>query len=308
MKVVITDHLDLDPQGRQKLEQIPGIKIYDDTINDPQVILERIKEAKIITANFVDITSEIIAKSPKLKYVISPAVGCEWINVEAATKQGIKVLNCPEFNSQAVAEHAIGLSFAVKRRLVQAHLSLLQGDFKPREFTGTEIQDKLLVTVGHGHIGKKVVKMAKGLGMKTDWIETQTDSQKFDNLVAQADILVLCLPLNKATTGIIDQRRLGLMKKSAILINVARGLLVDQEALYKALKDHLIAGAGIDVFPHDSNLTKAREDILRFARLPNVTATPHIAYRTEETFARLSKILIANIESCLRNEPQNVVN
>lgn len=308
MNIVIPDHIELDAAGRQKLEQLSNIKIYDDILNDPKIITKRIADAEIITANFIDLTAEIIKKSPKLKYIISPAVGHEWIDVTTATKFGVKVLNCPGFNSQAVAEHAIGLMFAVKRHLVAAHWSLLQGEFYPRQFDGSEVQGKLLVTVGYGHIGQKVIQMAKGLGMKVAWINSKTTSQEFDKLLCQADVLVLCLSLNSKTTGIIDKRRLGLLKNNAVLINIARGLLVDQEALFEALKSKKIAGAGLDTFPHDANITRAGEEILRFVRLPNVVATPHIAYRTAQSFARLSQVLIANIKSCLTNKPQNLVN
>ena len=125
MKVVITDKINFDASSRKKLEKIPDIKIYDDVPTSEKDIIERIKDAEIATAWYIDITREIIESAPKLKYIVVPAVGTEWVDSKAATEKGIKVLNCPTFNSQAVAEHAIGLMFAVKRQIVAAHQSIL---------------------------------------------------------------------------------------------------------------------------------------------------------------------------------------
>ena len=127
MKIVITDFINIAPEDREKLEKFPDITIYDDTINDPKILSERLRDAEIATANFIDLTGDIITSAPKLKYIISPAKGYDWIDVKKATEKGIKVLNCPTFNSQAVAEHAIGLMFAVERKIVQAHNSILKG-------------------------------------------------------------------------------------------------------------------------------------------------------------------------------------
>lgn len=308
MKVVIPDLITLSKEDRKKLESIPGIKIYDDVINDPKVIRQRIKDAEIVTANFIDLTGEIIQSCSSLKYIISPAKGYEWIDVKSATAKGIKVLNCPTFNAQAVAEHAIALMFAVKRKIVQANSSILTGEYNPKRFAGSEIQGKRLVTIGHGQIGKRILKMAKGLGMTTDFADSKTKSSELDKLISSADVLVLCLPLNDKTRGIINKSRLSLLKKDSILINVARGLVIDQKNLYKVLKKKMIAGAGIDTFANDSNISKVTKGILSFAKLPNVLATPHMAWNTEETSERLGRELIENINSCLRGKPINVVN
>lgn len=308
MKVVITDFIKLDPESRQRLEKIPDIKIYDDADNDPKVIIDRIKDAEIITASYIDITSEIIGRCPKLKYIISPAVGSDWIDKKAATDHEIKILNCPSFNSQAVAEHAIALMFAVKRKIVQAHESLINGTWAPKEFIGTEIKDKHLVTIGHGNIGKKIATMAVGLGMKTSYSDSKTSDESVNKLLQVADVLVLCLSLNESTRGWLNKQRLNLLKNNCVVINVARGLIIDQEPFYEILKGGKIQGAGIDVFPNDRTIREADESIKRFLKLPNVVGTPHIAYNTIETSQRLGPELLADIESCLVGKPINVIN
>jgi len=308
MKIIITDKIDLVPEHDKVLRAIPDIKVYDDTNNDPKVIIKRIKEAEVATANYIDFPSEVLKQAKKLKYVIVPAVGYDWVDVKEATEQGIKVINCPSFNSQAVAEHAIGLMLAVKRRIVEAHNSILEGKWTPKILTGTEVMGKHLVTVGYGNIGKRVCKLAEGLGMSVAHIDSETTVDAFDMHIAEADVLVLCLPLNDSTKGIINRKRISLLKPNVVLINVARGLVVDQDALYEALTKGNIAGAGIDVFPNDNSITKPSAEILKFAKLSNVVATPHLAYNTEGSIFRLGEQILASIQSCIDDKPINVVN
>ena len=308
MNIVIPDKINLDKESRAKLESTPNIKIYDDVVNDPATIIDRIKDAEVVTANYIDLTKEIIDASPKLKYIISPAVGYDWIDSKTATEKGIKILNCPTFNTQAVAEHAIALMFAVKRQILNANKSVLNGKFDSMEYTGTEVSGKTLVSVGKGNIGSKILTMAKGLGMATDFVDTKTDEAEFNNKISKADVLVLSFPLNEKTKGLINEEKLSLLKPSAIVINVARGLVVNQDAFYKVLFENKIAGAGIDVFPKDETLKETNEDIMRFVKLPNVVATPHMAFNTKEAIDRLGVELIENIESCLSGNPVNIVN
>lgn len=308
MKIVIPDKINLDKANRLKLESIPGITIYDDVVNDPKTIIDRIKDADVVTANYIDLTGEIIRSSPKLKYIISPAVGYDWIDSKAVSERGIKILNCPTYNTQAVAEHAIALVFAVSRQIVKANNSILDGRFDSMAYTGTEVSGKTLVCLGNGNIGSKILRMASGLGMITDYIDSKTSPQEFDEKLAKADVFVLSIPLNEKTKEIINKSKLSLLKPNAILVNVARGLVIEQDAFYEALVNNKIAGAGIDTFPDDQTLKETNELIMKFAKLPNVVATPHMAFNTHEATNRLGEELLKDINSCLNNNPQNVVN
>lgn len=308
MKIVIPDKIDLDSSSRKKLESFADIQIFDDIVNKPEVIVERIKDAEIMTANYIDLTAEVIRNAPKLKYIISPAVGYDWIDSKVATESGIKILNCPTYNTRAVAEHAIALIFAVSRKLVQANNSILNGKFDSMSYAGVEVGGKTLVCVGNGNIGSKIQLMARGLGMTTDYIDTKTSDQDFDTKISKADILVISVPLNAKTENLINKEKLSLLKSTCIVINVARGLVVEQDALYEALSANKIAGAGIDTFPNDQTIKEANDLIMKFAKLPNVVATPHMAFNTKESTERLGQELIADIESCLRGEPINTVN
>ncbi len=310
MKIVITDKINLDQEGRKKLEQIPGVEIYDDVPTKEQII-DRVKDADIATAWYIDFTREIIEATTNLKYIIVPAVGTDWIDHKTAGEKGIKILNCPTFNSQAVAEHAIALMFAIKRQIVAANLAILNGSFNSKDFEGTEVKGKSLVTYGFGNVGKKVIELATGLGMQTGYINTKTSEEDTNDLFKKADVLVMCLTLNEHTNKILDAGKISLLKKDAVVINVARGEVIDQDAFYKALTEEKIAGAGIDTFPNDTTIatsSKATSEILKFAKLPNVVATPHMGFKTKESMQRLGKELIEDIESCLEGKPINVVN
>ncbi len=310
MKIVITDKINFSDKTMEGLKKIPGIEIYDD-VPDKETIIERIKDADVATAWYVDITREIIESTTKLKYIVVPAVGTDWVNHEAANEKGIKILNCPTFNSQAVAEHAIGLMFAVKRQIVEANMSILEGGFNSKDFEGTEVKGKTLVTFGYGTVAKKVLEMAKGLGIETGHINSKTSEDESNELLKKADVLVMCLALNEQAKGILNTSRFSLLKHDAVVINVARGVTVDQDAFYKALTEGKIAGAGIDTFPNDETTTtsgKTPEEIMKFAKLPNVVSTPHMGFKTKESMERLGEELIRDIESCIAGSPINVVN
>lgn len=311
MKIVITDKIDFPPETLEKLRKIPGIKIYDDVPSSKEEIIERIKDADVATTWYVDIPKDVIEATTKLKYIVVPAVQTDWVDKGAAREKGIKVLNCPTFTSQAVAEHALALMFAVKRQIVAANLQILNGGFNSKNFEGTEVKGKTLVTFGYGNIGKKIIEMAKGLGMETGFLNTQASEEESNNLLKKADVLVMCLPLNEQTKAILSSERLSLLKQTAVVINVARGLVIEQEAFYDALTSGRIAGAGIDTFPNDETTTtegKTPDHILKFAKLPNVVATPHMGFKTRESLERLGEELIKDIESCIENNPINVVN
>lgn len=307
MKITFPDHIDIDESSRKKLKAI-GVQMYDDTPDSENVITERIKDAEIITANFIDITKKVIDTAPKLKYIISPAVGYEWIDYEYAASKGIKVLNCPTQNAEAVAEHAITLMLNVSRRITEANLGLQQGNWSQQKLTSVELSHKKLGLIGYGKIGKLIERKIAGFDMQVSYVKSDSSAKEIDDLLRTSDVVCLCLALNKASTGMIDERRLKLLKKESILVNIARAAIIDQAALVRQLKANAIRGAGIDVFLNEPFIGDAPNSIVEIAKLPNVVATPHIAYNTEETMQRLGVELFTNIESCINNDPINVIN
>ncbi len=307
MKIVITDFINIPIEAKNKLKSLTSIIIYEDTINDPRVTEERIKDAEIVTANYIDLSKYLIDSAPNLKYIISPAKGYDWIDSKAAKARGIQILNCPTFNAQAVAEHAIALMFAVKRQILNVNKSLINGDYNATSFVGSEVNGKTLLTIGHGEVGKRILKMAVGLGMKTLYSDSKTGLHDLDKMIAESDVVVLCLPLNHETKGMFDSERIKHLKRTAVVVNVARGLVIEQSTFLEILKENKLMGAGIDTFPKDETIKVPTKEILEFTKLPNVVATPHMAYNTFEAAERLGDELIADIESCLINKPINVV-
>ncbi len=307
MQIVIPDQIEVSEDAIEKLRQLPAT-IYSDTPVDESEIINRVKDAELITANYIDITSAIIDAASNLKYIIVPAVGYEWIDYKYAASKGIKVLNCPAHNSLAVAEHAMALLFAVARKIVEADTALRAGQWHQDIYKGFELGGKKLGLVGYGNVGKNIERMAEGLGMQVSHTNSRSTTKELESLLSESDIIILCLPLTESTRNLIDAQRLSLMKPSAVLINVARGAIVDQSALYVTLESRQIAGAGLDVFTGEPLKGMPSGEIIKLSQLSNVVATPHIAYNTAEMAVRLGVELLADIQSCIDGTPINVVN
>ncbi len=309
MKIVIPDLIwGVPSQYWDELRSI-GAEVYDDYAQNRENLLERIKDAEIMTINYFEGDKELIDSLPKLKYIISPAVGYDWIDAEYAKSKGVKVLNCPTFVPLAVAEHAMALLLTLAKRIPEAHGSMKNGLWAPNDYVGFELSGKKLGLVGYGNIGKYLDKMASGFGMSVEHVDSKSSSSELDELLALSDVVCLCLPLDEKTRGLIDGRRLGLLKKTAYLINVARGAIIDQGALLESLQNNTIAGAGLDVFVGEPGSSgEISEQIRSIVSLPNVVATPHSAFNTPESLDRLGAEIVTNIKSCIEGSPINVVN
>lgn len=309
MKIVIPDQIELAEKQVEKLKEFKDIEIHDDHPQSEEELIQRLKGAEIVTANWVDITENIIKNVPTLKYIIVPAVGYEWVDVGAASRAGVLVINCPTYNSHAVAEHTIALMFAIARKIIEANIDLKSGKWNPPKYTGSELHGKKLLLVGYGNIGRVVGHLAMALGMHISFANSRSSQQEIDDLISKADFISLHLPLTEKTRHFIDRRRFDRMKSSAYLINTARGGVVDQQVLFEVLTERRIAGAAVDVFEHEPPLKgKPNDQIHALISLDNVVATPHIGYKTLEANLRLGEELIKNIRTCVSGRPINVVN
>lgn len=177
MKIVIPDSIEITEYTKYRLLNL-GAKVYDD-VPDQISLIKRIKDAEIITANYIDITSDIIDAAPNLKYIIVPAVGYEWVDYRYAHDRGIKVLNCPTYNSNAVAEYAIALMFALQRRIAPANNDLQSGHWNPKSFMGTELNNTKLGLVGYGKIGQKIGGLATAIGMNVDFVNSKSNKTEW---------------------------------------------------------------------------------------------------------------------------------
>lgn len=321
MNIVLTDPAHLLPDAIERIQKLPAT-LYDVIPTDEEEVIRRIKDAEIISTSFVGINKRIIDAAPSLKHIIVPAAGYQGVDAQYAKNKGITLSNCPTHNAQAVAEHAIGLMFAVARKTCEACSAVRQGKWGSAPFQGLELSGRSLGLIGHGNIGQRIESMAQGIGMRVEWVDVDSPAGSLELMLQRVDVVCLCIPLTEQTFHIIDQKRLGIMKPASILINVSRGGVVDIEALAKILESHGIGGAGLDVFEgepivgeplhtgpgNDEYIGSLRRNIVELARLPNVVATPHMGYKTIESAQRQGEELYANLVACMSGKPQNVVN
>lgn len=248
---------------------------------------------------------------PQLKIIANYAVGFDNIDVEAAKQRNIFVTNTPGGFEKSVAEHAVGLMIAVARKIVEADKFVRAGEYErwdPNIFIGAEFFTKTMGIVGMGRIGSALAKICEaGLGMKVVFFSrSEKNVESLEELLKISDVVSLHVPLNAETKHLIGSKELSLMKKTAILINTARGAIVDEMALAKALQGKWILGAGLDVFEDETKMVTDSERILY--GLDNVVLTPHIASATMEARGEMSKIVAENIITALSGKvPKDLV-
>jgi D-3-phosphoglycerate dehydrogenase len=241
----------------------------------------------IVVRSQTTIDADIIAAATNLKVVARAGVGLDNVDVDAATRHGVVVCNAPQSNIVSAAEHTVALILALARNVPQAHAALTVGRWERSAWTGTELSDKVLGVLGLGRIGTLVSQRCHAFGMRIvaydPFVAPDRAArigvellQTVDEVLERADFVTVHLPKTPETLGMIDERRLRMMKPTARIVNVARGGLIDETALAKALREDWIAGAALDVFAHEP-LT----DSPLFG-LDNVVLTPHLGASTDE--------------------------
>ena len=248
----------------------------------------------IVVRSATKVTKEVIASADSLKLVVRAGVGLDNVDLDAAKEKGVKVLNTPEAPTASVAEMVLALMFSLARRVAVADSTMKAEKWEKKKLSGTELWQKTLGIVGFGRIGYEVAKRALVLGMKVlahDVIDIDeicddigAERTDFDDLLKRSDYISLHVPLIPQTKGMIGERELDLMKESAFLINTARGGVVDEGALIKALDENKIAGAGLDVFEKEPPVEWG------LAKHPKVVATPHLSSSTSEAQVRVGEL------------------
>ncbi len=274
---------------------------------DEAELVARSKDAEIVVIGNVPFGRNILQQCPKLKMLAIAFTGYDHVDVDYCHANNIVVTNCSGYATVATAELAIGLLLAVYRRIVSCDAATRAGGTK-EGITGFELEGKTMGIIGTGAIGGRTAELAKAFGMKViAYSRTRRDNgleyMALDEVLQKSDVVSLHVPVTEETRGMIGARELGLMKKSAVLINVARGPVIDTAALVEALNEEKIAGCGIDVYdmepplPTDYPLLTAKNTVL----------APHVAYATDESMIKRAKIEFANIKGFLDGKPQNVV-
>ena len=267
----------------------------------------------ILCGNDLKVNAEVLDKAPGLKAIAKLGAGLDTVDIDAASRHGAIVFHTPGANNQAVADHTFALILSVARKIVYCDRSLRNKLWEHTKIMGLEIWQKTLGLIGLGAIGRCVAIRGQGFQMKvvahdpfwpTEFAaEHNVDRMEIDELLNVSDIVSIHAPLTAENKGMIDKRALNLMKPSALLINAARGGLVNEADLYQALKDNVIGGAGIDVFEEEPPTDSA------LLELDNVVVTPHTAAFTFEGMNNMSVGVVEQlIEFSRGKEPIHVVN
>ena len=313
MKITILDGNALNPGDLSwsPLEQFGELSVFPRT--SPDLVAERIGDSNVILLNKINITEDVLSKCPNLKYIGVQATGYNVIDLEACRKHGVTVTNVPSYSTSGVAQMVFSYISEFASRPALHDASVKNGDWvRCPDFCYwktplIELEGRTIGIYGYGSIGRKVAKIAKAYGMKVivctrtpkDDIENPVD---FDTLLKESDFLTLHAPLTEKTREVINKKSLSLMKKSAFLINTARGLLVNEQDVRDALDNGIIAGYAADVVSEEP--MKSNNPLLG---AKNCTLTPHIAWAAVETRQRLLDVVVENLKCWTLGKPQNVV-
>ena len=283
--------------------------------NDISYLEENAEIISVFTGS--RLTSETLYKFKKLKLILTRSVGFSHIDMEYCNENHILVANTPHYGDYTVAEFSFGILLNLVRRICYGVNELKNGDLYPETF-GMELCDKTIGIIGTGSIGEKSVKIAKGFSMNVicyDIKENVEVEEKYgakyvslDTLCKLSDVIMLHAPLTPNSYHLIDRDKISLMKEDVVIVNTARGELIDTEALYDALLDNKIKGVALDVLEYEEtisnkrpgeniNLKKLRTSLInsKLLKLPNVIVTPHIAYDTKESVNRILEKTLVNL-------------
>ena len=304
MKVLVADAL--SGEGVELLKKHTQVDVRPDI--SPEELLAEIKHYDgLVIRSRTKVTAEVIGAADRLKVIGRAGVGVDNIDVAKATEKGIIVLNAPHGNTISTAEHAIAMLTALARNIAAASCSVKKGQWSRSSFTGVELNKKILGIVGLGRIGAEVARRARAMGMQIITYDPFVSSEQaeklgvklvtFEELLQSADFITLHLPLNSNTRHLIGEEELQLLKPGVRIINCARGGLLDENALCRALQEGRVAGAALDVFEHEPPQSCA------LLELDNVIVTPHLGALTKEAQANVALQVAEQVVKALNGEP-----
>ncbi|ADG13187.1 D-3-phosphoglycerate dehydrogenase [Methanocaldococcus infernus ME] len=311
MKILITDPI--HEEAIKILKELGDVVVATDLSREE--LLKEIEDTDILVVRSgTKVDRELIERGKRLKIIGRAGVGVDNIDVEAATERGIIVVNAPDASSISVAELTIGLMLAAARNIVQANNSVKRGEWNRKKFKGIELYGKTLGVVGLGRIGQQVVKRAKAFGMNIIAYDPYVSKEFAESLGVKlvddlnklcelSDVITLHVPLTPKTKNMIGEEQIKRMKEGAIIVNCARGGLIDEKALYEALKNKKIRAAALDVFEEEPPKNNP------LLELENLICTPHLGASTEEAQRAAGTIVAEQIKKIVNGElAENIVN
>lgn len=314
IKIVITDADTVFDSNITTDFLLPFGEVRAFSLTAPEELSERIADADIVLCNKSRIGRAEMEKAEKLKYIGLFATGYNNIDVVAARELGITVCNVPGYSTDAVAQHTFAFILAILNRVGEYNETVKQGDWiKSRTFSYfpfpiSELAGKKLGIVGYGAIGQRVGKIGRAFGMellvhnRSAISDPEATQVPFDTLLREADVVTMHCPLNAQSEKMMNAEAFSKMKKGAVFVNTARGMLCDEEALRDALLSGHLLGAGVDVLCEEP-----MSENCPLIGIENCLITPHIAWAGLQTRRRLMGVVAENIEAFLSGRPQNVV-
>ena len=314
-KILRTDaELHIVENALRDLRNIADVVTTDS--NNEETLAREAEDADLIITCYAGITARVIESARKLKGIVKYGVGVDNIDLEAATMKGILVVNCPDYGSDTIAEHAFALMLCLAKKIIP--VNKVMGEkawiWPSPEFMGTDLLGKTLGLIGFGKIGRAMARKASAFGMKiivydpyvsADLVkEFDAEFVSLDTLLRRSDVVSIHCVLTPETRELIGGKEFRMMKKTAFLIDVSRGAIIDEEAMLKALKENWIAGAGLDVFVNEPLMPGHP-----LLESDNVILTPHLAWHTKEAYERLeSETLQRTLEILEGKIPPNIKN
>jgi D-3-phosphoglycerate dehydrogenase len=297
MRIHINDPL--DKQATERLKSVPGVELTSEHLEKEDLLKIMPEIEVLIVRSATKVTPDIIEAGTKLKIIGRAGTGLDNIDVKAAEAKGIKVINTPGANSISVAELTIGLMIACSRHIARGTIDLKNGKWTKKELEGHELFGRTVGIIGFGNIGREVAKRLLAFDMKIlayDPFVKETEMNvkmvDLDTLYKESDYITIHVPLTPETKNLINKETISKMKDGVIIINAARGGIIDEEALYEALVSGKVYAAGLDVFEVEPPTDELRQKLLA---LPNVVATPHIGASTFEAQERVGMLLVERL-------------
>lgn len=307
------------------------LKFFKEPINSENV--KEIRDFDIV-CGFVNskVTKEIIDNLPKLKLISTMSTGFDHIDLKYAKKKGIPVTSVPVYGENTVAEHTFALILSLSRNIHKTYVRTISQNYKIDGLMGFDLKGKTLGIIGGGHIGMHVAKMAKAFNMNVLVYDNHHDKLKseligftyssLDDIYSNSDIISLHLPYNKYTHHMIDKKSFSKMKKGLLIINTARGGIVETKSLVWALENKIVSGAGLDVLENENDINEEKQILSnpkheeryknlvlnhKLLKMENVVYTPHTAFYSKEALVRILTTTIENINSLKTRNFKNIV-
>ncbi|HJA92079.1 MAG TPA: hydroxyacid dehydrogenase [Candidatus Eisenbergiella merdipullorum] len=313
MKLVILEPLGVEKEkllalAEEKLKDRVEMVYYDTRVTDADALAERAGDADIVILSNLPFRKEVMERCLNLKMISVAFTGVDHVDMDYCREMGVLVSNCAGYSNTAVSELVFGLALSLYRHIIECDRAVRSGKDKTG-LTGLELAGKTLGIIGMGAIGTRTARLAQAFGCRVlgfNRSPRQIDGVRMtdlETLLRESDIVSLHVPLTEQTRGLIGEKELNLMKPDAVLINTARGPVVDSAALAEALKEGRLAGAAVDVYETEPPLPQDHP----LLTAPHVVATPHVAFATKEALYQRAVIAFDNVTGYLDGKPQNVM-